>query len=217
MKPLIFLNFKTYQKGTAENALKLSKIAEKVALKHKAKVFLCVQDLDIARISQKVKLPVYAQHVDSSSYGSHTGHVTMEALKLSGARGAMINHSENRISPKKIKEILKRAKSLNFPILVCVKNLAEARIVNRWKPTYIAYEAPKLIGTGRSITKYKAFNVKRFCKIVKNSTPLIGAGISNGSDVKKALGLGAKGVLLASAFVKSKNPGKVLEKLISMQ
>jgi triosephosphate isomerase len=39
---------------------------------------------------------------------------------------------------------------------------------------------------------------------------LCGAGISTGEDVKKALELGTKGVLLASGVVKAKDPYKVL-------
>jgi triosephosphate isomerase len=44
-----------------------------------------------------------------------------------------------------------------------------------------------------------------------NSTPVLcGAGVSNGTDVKRAIELGAQGVLLASAFVKSPDPKKLL-------
>ncbi|MCK5410084.1 MAG: triose-phosphate isomerase, partial [Candidatus Heimdallarchaeota archaeon] len=41
-------------------------------------------------------------------------------------------------------------------------------------------------------------------------TPLVGAGVSTSKDVSEALQLGAKGVLLASGFVKSKEPKSVL-------
>ena len=210
MKPLIFLNFKTYQKATGEKALKLAKIANRYK-----NVFICLQDLDIHRVSSRVKVPVFAQHAESFSYGSHTGHVTIGALKQAGAKGAMINHSENRIPMGKVKAIIKHAKKLKFPLLVCVKNLREAKIVNKLKPKYIAYEPPKLIGSGKSVTEYTPYNVHKFCKIVNSSIPLVGAGISNQKDVKKALELGAKGVLLASAFVKSKDPKKLLKSLTS--
>jgi len=44
-----------------------------------------------------------------------------------------------------------------------------------------------------------------------NKTPVLcGAGVSNASDVKKAVELGAKGVLLASAYVKAKDPKALL-------
>jgi len=39
---------------------------------------------------------------------------------------------------------------------------------------------------------------------------LCGAGISTGDDVAKAIELGTEGVLLASAYVKAKDPKKIL-------
>jgi triosephosphate isomerase len=44
---------------------------------------------------------------------------------------------------------------------------------------------------------------------------LAGAGISTGDCVKKAIELGADGVLLASGVVKAKNPEEVLFDLVS--
>ena len=40
-----------------------------------------------------------------------------------------------------------------------------------------------------------------------------GAGISTPADVKKAIELGADGVLVASAYVKAKNPRQLLEEM----
>ena len=45
---------------------------------------------------------------------------------------------------------------------------------------------------------------------------LCGAGVSNKEDTKKALELGVKGVLLASAFVKAKDPKEFLQGLASV-
>jgi triosephosphate isomerase len=42
---------------------------------------------------------------------------------------------------------------------------------------------------------------------------LCGAGVSSKEDVKKALELGAQGVLLASAFVKAPDPKAFLSEL----
>jgi len=43
---------------------------------------------------------------------------------------------------------------------------------------------------------------------------LCGAGVKNGSDVKRALELGTKGVLLASGVVRAKDPKAVLLDLV---
>jgi triosephosphate isomerase len=44
---------------------------------------------------------------------------------------------------------------------------------------------------------------------------LCGAGVKTGKDVRRALELGAKGVLLASGVVKAKDPRKALQDLVS--
>ena len=51
-------------------------------------------------------------------------------------------------------------------------------------------------------------------KVNPNVKVLCGAGITTGQDVKKALDLGAHGVLVASGVVKAQNPKKVLEEFV---
>ena len=57
--------------------------------------------------------------------------------------------------------------------------------------------------------------MKNFVRSIEKVNPkvkvLCGAGITSGEDVKKALELGTKGILVASGVVKAKNPRKVLE------
>ena len=54
---------------------------------------------------------------------------------------------------------------------------------------------------------------------VKRVTPrvrrLVGAGISNAGDVKKALELGADGWGVSSAFTKAKDPERILTELVA--
>jgi len=54
--------------------------------------------------------------------------------------------------------------------------------------------------------------VEKVNKIAKIPV-LCGAGIKTRKDVEKAKALGAKGILIASAITKSKNPGAVLKDL----
>jgi triosephosphate isomerase len=50
--------------------------------------------------------------------------------------------------------------------------------------------------------------------LIKRANPkikvLCGAGITNGSDVKKAIELGTVGVVVSSGVIKSKDPKKIL-------
>ena len=93
--------------------------------------------------------------------------------------------------------------------------LYKGKLLNKkYEPDFIAFEVPELIGSGRPISKEQPGSVKKFVKAIKGitrrSVPLCGAGISTGDDVRAALGLGTRGVLVASAVVKAKNPEKVL-------
>ena len=217
MKPFVFLNFKTYEQGTGDNAFKLTNIAEEAALEGNVELAIIAQVVDIRMLARNSKLKIFAQHADLDSYGAHTGKVTIEALKQAGAAGIMLNHSENRISMDLVKRMVKRCKELEMPVLVCVANLKEAKEVLKLKPEYLALEDPKLIGSGKSITEYKPDEVLKFVELVKGkAVALCGAGISSSVDFIKALEMGNDGVLLASAYVKSDNPKEMLFKFLGI-
>ena len=218
MKPYIFLNLKTYEQATGENALNLAKIAQKVAAEGKADIIVIAQAVDIRLLVDETKVLVFAQHADLESYGAHTGKVTLEAIKQAGAAGVMINHSEDRMDMDSIKKMAKRCKELEIPMLVCVANLEEAKTVTKLKPEYIAYEDPELIGSGKAITKQNPDGVMKFAELVKGKTiSLCGAGISSGIDFVKALEMGCNGVLLASAFTKAEDPEEMLMKFAGVK
>ena len=65
-------------------------------------------------ISQKVKIPVYAQHVDGVGYGGFTGQVTAASLKAAGAAGSLINHSERRLKLAEIEASLVACRSFGL-------------------------------------------------------------------------------------------------------
>ena len=210
-KPLLLVNFKTYKKGTGKEALKIAKLCD--SIKSKMQVAIAVQPADLYRISSKVKIPVFAEAIDVVDYGSNTGSILPEDVKANGAKGTLINHSEHRIPKKNIKEAVIRAKKLKLITIVCAKNDSEGKILSKFKPDYIAIEPPSLIGDPKkSICTEKPSLIKNSVKKIGNNV-LVGAGVKHGDDVKIALELGAKGVLLASGVMKAKNPRKELEEL----
>ena len=210
---LIVLNFKTYEESTNNNALKLALIFEQ--FNENKDLIICPQTLDIKELTQNTSVNIFAQHADYQNYGSNTGHTLIESLIKSGAKGSLLNHSENRIPFEQLLKTIQKAKELNFPLIVCVQNLEEAKKVLALKPNYIAYEPPELIGSGKSVSQDQPRIVKEFTNLFKNkkTIPLIGAGISNREDILKSKELGAQGVLLASAFTKSKNPKKFIKEI----
>ena len=218
MRPIIIVNFKTAKSAIGKRALKLAKICDGVAKKTKTKILVAVQIADIYRVARSVKIGILAEHVDFEKPDYHTGAILPEDVKENGAIGSLLNHSEHRLKINVLEKTIKRCKKVKLKTVVCVASIEEAKKIAKFKPDFLAFEIPLLIGTGRSVSKIKPKAVKKFVEIVKkiNSKiiPLCGAGISNGEDVKVALELGVKGVLVASAVTKSKNPRKVLLDLV---
>lgn len=208
---MIVINLKTYKEETCAEAVKLAKIAERIS----KKIILAVQDLHIFRVAKATKLKVYAQHVDPEDLGMHTGKTLIKFVQAAGGKGSLLNHSENRIPFKQTKKTIEKAKKLKFPLIVCVKDLREAKKIAKLKPDYVAYEPPELIGGDISVSTAKPEIIKDIVKAVKPVPVLIGAGVKNGFDVKKSLELGAKGVLLASGVVKAKDKKAVIKDLVS--
>ena len=218
MKPLILLNFKTYEQALGKKGLRLAKICEEVAKRKKVRIAVAPCLLDLELIVKEVKIPVFAQHFDVEA-GAFTGNIPILLLKKLGVKGSLINHSERRLSWEGIKQRVELAKKYKLVSIVCAASLKEVKKIATLKPDFIAYEPPELIGTGIPVSQAKPKIVKRAVEVVRKFSPrtqvLCGAGISSGIDVKRAIELGTKGVLLASAFVKSKSPKKKLLELVS--
>ena len=208
------MNFKTYLQSTGKNALKLAKIAEKVSLETEICIGVAPQYVDIPKITKKVSIPVFAQHVDPISPGRNTGHILAEAIKEAGAVGTIINHSERRLKLTEIEKVIKRVAEVKLISLVCIGSPRLSRKIAGFHPNMVAVEPPELIETGISVSKVKPEVVSRTVELVKSVDPkivvLCGAGVSTGDDVEAALKLGTEGVLVASGVVKAKDPYKVL-------
>jgi triosephosphate isomerase len=214
--PVIILNFKNYIETTGKKGLELAIIAEKVAKEQEAEIIVCPQTADIRLISSNVEIPIFAQHVDSNDPGSHTGNNLMETLIESGANGSLVNHSEHRLKLSDIEKIVTKANKNNFFTCVCSNNIQTSKAISALSPDACAMEPPELIGSGVSVTTRPDL-VKKTISTIKNINeevyPLVGAGVTTASDIVEALRLGAKGVLLASGFVKASDPKKVLQEM----
>jgi len=212
--PIILVNFKTYAEATGEKALKMAREAEKVSLETGICIGVAPQFTDISSISSEVEIPVFAQHIDPITPGSHTGHILPEAVREAGAVGTLINHSERRLKLADIDAAIKRARDVGLKTVVCTNNADVSASAAALKPDMIAVEPPELIGTGIPVSKAKPEVVTGTVELVKRVNPeviiLCGAGITSGGDVSAALRLGTEGVLVASGIVKAKNPYRVM-------
>ena len=204
------MNFKTYEEGTGEKALALAKICQEVEKETEIKIFPVVQAADIYRLASQ-GLTVWAQHIDDINFGPNTGLILPQAIAGAGAKGTLLNHSENKLPVEVVGSIIERTKGLGF--LVCAESLDEAQRIAEFKPDLIAYEPPELIGGDIAVSSAKPEIISDFTREIKEIPVLVGAGIHGQEDVKKSLKLGAVGILVSSAVVLAKDQRKTLTDL----
>ncbi|MCX8198212.1 MAG: triose-phosphate isomerase [Candidatus Micrarchaeota archaeon] len=212
MKPIIALNLKAYPESLGKRGLELCQIAAEVSLLSGVRIIAAPQAVDLREAALACP-DVFAQHVDSAPQGACTGMLTAEAIRDAGAKGSLLNHSEHRLPENEIAKTIARLKEAGLESMLCAKDAEESGRLAKYEPTFIAVEPPELIGSGISVSTAKPEVVRSSVEAVAsvNSTPVLcGAGVSNAEDVRKAIELGAAGVLLASAFVKAKDPKALL-------
>ena len=217
-KPLIVVNFKTYESASGQSAEDLAATMEKFTNRN-FRMIAVVSAFDLHSIaSNSTNLEVWSQHLDPVGKGSYTGWLEPESAIYRGAVGTIINHAEHKVSIKHVKELMEMLPS-DFPICACAADVSEAIELAKLNPTFIAVEPPELIGGDISVTTADPSIVTDTVKAVKsvnsNVRVLCGAGVKNGSDVRKAIELGAEGVLLASGVTKAEDVNAVLDDLSS--
>jgi len=210
---MFVINCKNYEEVSGDKIIKFIKIAEQVSKKYEIKIAIAPPQHLIGLVANS-SITILAQHVDDSKIGSTTGFIIPELLKKSKVKGSLVNHSEHRISGKEIEKLVLKLKGLKMTSIVCVKNIAEVKKYLKLNPDFIAIEPPELIGSGKAISTEKPELIAKAADIVnnsKNKTKLLcGAGIVSGDDVKKAIELGSKGILVASGIIKAKNWNKII-------
>ncbi len=215
---MIVLNLKTYEESITKPLL-FADIASEIVSETGLRIILCPPSAHLKECAERFT-DVFAQHVDPQSPGAFTGSTPAELLKAIKVKGSILNHSEKKIPIPQIKTTVEKLHSNGLESLVCAATTKEARDIASICPTYLAIEPPELIGSGISVSTAQPEIVMNSVKAVKeiNSKIMVfcGAGVSNKNDVKKALELGAQGVLLSSAFVKAKDPKEFLSEIASV-
>ena len=215
---MIFLNLKNYPKSLSD-AVIFTEIAKEVSVETGVRIVVAPPVIQLKSSAERYS-DVFAQHVDALKLGSTTGSLPVDSLKTIHVKGSLINHSEKRIGIEKVKSTVEMMKTAGLETLVCAESADESAKMAELSPRFIAVEPPELIGSGISVSNAKPEIVTNTVEAMANVNPkvipLCGAGVSNKEDVMNALKLGAKGVLLASAFVNSKDPKVFLQDLASV-
>lgn len=208
--PILITNFKTYESATGVSALELAKLHEKIANEYGVHFAVCPQVVDIWMVASQVKIPVFAHHFDAVTHGQFTGHILPEALAAAGADGSLLNHAEKRIPFSQIADSLNRAREVGLFTVVCARDVKEAKEIAALKPDAVAIEPPELIGGDISVSTASPQIIADAVKAVGAVPLIVGAGVKTAEDVRIALSLGAKGILVASGVTRAKDPARVL-------
>jgi len=211
----ILLNLKTYSESFQRKALDQVKATEAGKTEHTIAVCPSLLDAGWVASERRGNKPLlFAQHAYANGFGTFTGSVPLEALQALGFEGTLLNHSERRIPHEQIKKTVAAAQDLGMKTVVCAESLSEAKHVAAFGPWAVAIEPPELIGSGVSVSTARpelvSEGVRAIHSVDRRVKALVGAGVSNRQDFQLSLKLGAEGVLLASAFAKSKDPAKWL-------
>ena len=214
-KPIVIINCKTYPQATGARAVALAKLCERVAKAHGVDIRIAVQATDIALVSRAVKIPVYAEHVDAKEAGKTTGWITVDAIKAAGAKGALLNHAEHRLTTKELCATTALLKKARLDAIVCAENVMRLRELDGvLAATLFCVEPPELIGGDVSVSVAQPAVVSGAVKATRRPL-LVGAGVKDHKDFSLALKLGAKGVLLSSGIILAKDQNRAFRALIA--
>jgi triosephosphate isomerase len=208
-RPVFIINFKNYSEILGEGALRLARTAEAVSETIDVELILAPPVPRLSAVASAVRLPVFGQSVGNQQEGKSTGAIIPEALKASGCAGSLINHSESRVPPGTIRDVIPRMKGLGLSSCVCGEDAKEIVILAGLAPEYLAVEPPELIGSGIAVSKARPELIRESVSSVKGAgyagRLLCGAGIVTGEDARAAVKLGMDGILVASSVVRSKD------------
>ncbi len=211
--PILVTNFKAYKQATGINAVELAKTHELIVKELGVNIAIAGQAMDLQMLAASVSLPVLAQHVDGCGYGAYTGHVPVEIAHGMGVDGALLNHSERRLSDTQIQMAVDDMKRLGMLSVICSESVEEAHRFIEMGADFVAIEPPELIGGEISVSTARPELITEAVEKIGSDNVLIGAGIKTGEDVRIAMELGAGGVLVASGVVCSDNPAQALRNL----
>lgn len=216
--PVVIVNYKVYPEAVGKRAVQLTRELEAAGAGFAGEVVVCPNAIDLAAVVGATRLKVFAQHVDPLPLGMGTGSLPVEAARDAGAKGSLVNHAERRLEEVTIERTIARLRGTGLTSVVCSRNPEESQRLARFRPDAVAVEPPELIGGSVSVTTADPGVVRRSVEAVRKGhrgvLVLCGAGVKSGNDFRKALELGADGVLLASGIVTSKDPGKALRRLV---
>jgi triosephosphate isomerase len=216
---LLLLNLKVYPDCLGPAAERLAGQLEELGRASGVAVAIAPATPDLGRVAAAVGIPVLSQHTDAGPAGAYTGFVPPESIRAAGGRGSLVNHSEHPIPLAEAHDVLARLRATDLVAVVCAPSVVSARRLAAFHPAYLAIEPPELIGGHRAVSTARPEIVSGTVAAVRAVDPsvavLCGAGVHDRRDVRRALELGASGVLVASAVARASSPRSAIAELLA--
>jgi triosephosphate isomerase (TIM) len=214
---ILIINFKNYPEVLGRGSLELAEAAQAVHQRTSVEIMVAPPGPMLGIVASKVKIPVLSQSVGEESGDKSTGAFLPEAVKGAGGEGTILNHSESRRPFSVLRALVPRVQSLSLEVCLCARTSTEAAKLGKLGSEYLAVEPPELIGSGVAVSNARPGLVSQTVAAARKSgyggKVLCGAGIVDGGDVRRAIELGADGVLVASSVVKARNWQSKIEEL----
>jgi triosephosphate isomerase len=216
--PVFEIGLKAYAYGV--DAVRLARAADRLCERLGVSVIFDPQTVDIAAVARATRrILVFAQHLDPVAPGRGVGSVLAEAVREAGAVGAMLNHSERRMTLADIDRAIGRAREAGLLTMVYADSPEEAAAVAMFGPDVVLAEPPELIATSRSAaTEMRGF-VARAVELVGRIDPdiivMCGAGVQTPDDVERMMGLGVGGTGSSSGILTAKDPVATMTAMIT--
>ena len=201
-----------------EKMIKLAEYADQLAVEFNVDIIIDPQTLDIPEMSKRCKhVRVFAQHMDPIVPGRGMGAVLPEALAEWGAQGALLNHTEKRLTLTDLELAIKRSKETGLMTMVCTDNPEQALAVALFNPEIIVVESPALIGKGeRSGEDNKQIHeINERIRAVNSGIRILhSAGIKTADDIYNVIASGSEGAGSSSALACAEDPFKMFHDMV---
>lgn len=213
--PFFEIGPKAYLYG--KELLDLAIAAEQASLKHDVPVIFTVPPTEISFIAAHTKhLLVFAQHMDWQQPGRGMGKVIPEAVKNAGAKGVMLNHSEQPMTFSDLKHAIDRAREVGLYSIVCADSVQEAAAIAGLSPDMIVAEPAANIGTGRTCDPSYIEAALTAIKSVNPSIKvLLAAGIKSPDDVYHMIHSGADATGSTSGILMADDPLAMVDLMLA--
>jgi triosephosphate isomerase (TIM) len=123
------------------------------------------------------------------------------------------------LGPGEIRSAVTELRASGLVSVVCAPDAPSCRRFASWAPEYIAVEPPELIAGRVAVSEARPELIAESVAAVREVNPsihlLCGAGVHDRRDVARAVALGSKGVLVASAVATSPSPRRVIDDLLA--